>query len=78
MGVVIHRIDCPAMLVWIIVRARESGILKTETHARRVNVWGDTNDGVHQLVEQAAMRNNEIASGRSMQQGMQRLPCTQV
>ena len=37
----------------------------------------NANDRIHQLVEQATVRNNQVASCRPPQKAMQRLTCTQ-
>src|SRR3989304_3289883 len=66
------------MLMRKIDHARERSILKTKTHTRWVGVRRNAYNGIHQLVEHTPVRNNQVTSGRSLQQSLQCLTCAQV
>src|SRR5687768_14616889 len=77
MDMVIERFNCPAMLMRLIEHARKRCIVESEAHSRRVGMWRNSNDGMHQLIQQPAMRDNQIAPGRSAQEAMQSLTSAQ-
>src|SRR5687768_14161930 len=77
MDMVIERFNCPAMLMRLIEHARKRCIVESEAHTGGVGMWCNTNNGMHQLIQQATMRNNEIAPGRSAQKAMQSLASAQ-
>ena len=70
---IVQRVERPAMLMREIKDARERGILKTETHSRRIDMGSNANDRVHQLIEQPAVRNDQVTARRPMQEFMQSL-----
>src|SRR5687767_14488119 len=77
MDMVIERFNCPAMLMRLIEHARKRCIVESEAHSGGVGMWRNSNDGMHQLIQQPAMRDNQIAPGRSAQEAMQSLASAQ-
>ena len=77
MSAIVQRINRPAVLIGKIGHTREGRVLETESHTRGIDVRGDANDRIHQLVEQSAVRNNQVTPGGAPQKAVQRLPCPQ-
>jgi len=74
MRMIVYRVDCPAMLVRKIHHTRKGCVLEAEPHTGWIRVMRNANDGVHQLVEQTAMRNNQVTTRWPFEKGVQRLP----
>src|ERR1043165_6260442 len=65
MVMIVERVKRPAMLMWIIDHARKRCIFKTKAHPGWIDMRSNASDRVHQLIENAPMRNDKIASRRS-------------
>ena len=73
MGTVIDCVNRPAMLIGKIDDAGERRILETKTHTRWVNMRGNANNCVHQLVKKSTMRDDQITAWRTSHEIVQRL-----
>ena len=61
MRVVVEPVNRPAMLIRVIHQLCECSIAKTEACAGIIRLWGHANYRVHELIQQTAMRNDQIS-----------------
>src|SRR5215213_6049324 len=64
-GAVIYSVNRPTMLIGKINDAGKRSILKAKPHARWVNMGGNSDDRIHQLVEKPAMGDDQVTTRSS-------------
>jgi hypothetical protein len=72
--VVVQFINRPAVMEREIMQLGERRILKAETRAGIIRLRDNAHNGVHDLIQQTAMRDDQIPRRLALQQLMQRLP----
>ena len=77
MGLVVDFVDHPAMLVWVVSQLGKSCIFEPEPRPRVVRLREDAHNSMHQLVQQTAVRDDQISGRLALEKIVLSLPRAQ-
>ena len=58
MGIIVDCVDLPAMGIGVVNHMCKTGVIETKTWTTEISLGGYANNGVHNLIEYAAMRDH--------------------